>query len=391
MGLAAEASGSNNWAVSGARSATGSPLIAGDPHLPPSMPGIWYEIELRHGERFVRGASLPGMPGVYMGQNNDVCWTITNVMGDVQDLFVERIEDEQLPLRGRLAAAAHGPRGDPGQGARRAGSCSRSASTHHGPIVNEALGADEAEPLALRWQTLDEPTAFAGHVRAAGHRLRPGAGGGARGPHLARLEHGLGRPPRLDRLQADRPPAAPPRRLPGPAEAGLDRRVRVGGDDPLRGAAGGDRPRERLPRHRQQPHRRRRLPAPHHQRVARRLPRQADRADAGRARSARPRRLRGDADRRPLAARAWRRRAGSRACTRAASASARRSSGCAAGTVASTPTPSPARSTRPSCCAWRARWRGRRSATATSASAGSTAPTTASPRTSPRPGAGTRT
>src|SRR6059058_5539171 len=61
IGLAAEASGSNNWAVSGARSATGSPLIAGDPHLPPSMPGIWFENELRHGDRFVRGASMPGM------------------------------------------------------------------------------------------------------------------------------------------------------------------------------------------------------------------------------------------------------------------------------------------------------------------------------------------
>ena len=34
--------------------------------------------------------------------------------------------------------------------------------THHGPLVNAALGADESEPLALRWQTLDQPTAFAG-------------------------------------------------------------------------------------------------------------------------------------------------------------------------------------------------------------------------------------
>ena len=70
---------------------TGSPLVAGDPHLPPSMPGIWFEIELRHGGRFVRGASLPGMPGIYMGQANDVAWTITHVMGDCQDLFIERI------------------------------------------------------------------------------------------------------------------------------------------------------------------------------------------------------------------------------------------------------------------------------------------------------------
>jgi penicillin amidase len=161
IGFAAEASGSNNWAVTGAHSATGAPLIAGDPHLPPSMPGIWYQVGLTVGGRFVRGASLPGMPGVYMGQNNDVCWTFTNVMADVQDLFVERIEDgrylfegewrplevvrEEIAVKGREQPEALEVR-----------------STHHGPIVNRALGADEAEPLALRWATLDEPTSFAG-------------------------------------------------------------------------------------------------------------------------------------------------------------------------------------------------------------------------------------
>ncbi|MDX6634965.1 MAG: penicillin amidase [Solirubrobacterales bacterium] len=159
LGLAAEASGSNNWAVSGSRSATGTPLIAGDPHLSPSMPGIWYEVSLRHGERFVRGASLPGMPGVYMGQNNDVCWTITNVMADVQDLFVERIdgdeylfEDEWRPLRRRQEEIVVKGRSEPVALEVRA--------THHGPIVNEALGADEGEPLALAWQALSESTAF---------------------------------------------------------------------------------------------------------------------------------------------------------------------------------------------------------------------------------------
>jgi len=160
MGLAAEASGSNNWAVSGALSATGSPLIAGDPHLPPSMPGIWYQVGLRHGDRFVRGASLPGLPGIYMGQNNDVCWTFTNVMADVQDLFVERIEgdsyyfeDEWRPLetvREEIAVKGSEPVD------------LEVRITHHGPIVNEALGADADEPLALSWQALREPTAFAG-------------------------------------------------------------------------------------------------------------------------------------------------------------------------------------------------------------------------------------
>ena len=161
IGLAPEASGSNNWAVSGERSATGSPLIAGDPHLPPSMPGIWYEVSLRQGERFVRGASMPGMPGVYMGQNNDVCWTFTNVMADTQDLFVERIEGDRYlfegewrPLRTVREEIAVKGREQP--------VLLEVRTTHHGPVVNEALGADEAEPLALAWQTLSEPTAFAG-------------------------------------------------------------------------------------------------------------------------------------------------------------------------------------------------------------------------------------
>jgi penicillin amidase len=161
MGLAAEASGSNNWAVSGARSATGSPLIAGDPHLPPSMPGIWYQVSLRHGGRFVRGASLPGIPGVQYGQNNDVCWTFTNVMADVQDLFVERIEgdsylfeDEWRPLQTVREEIRVKGREEP--------ELLDVRVTRHGPIVNAALGADDAEPLALSWVALSEPSAYAG-------------------------------------------------------------------------------------------------------------------------------------------------------------------------------------------------------------------------------------
>ncbi len=172
IGLAAEASGSNNWAVTGAHSATGQALMAGDPHLPQSMPGIWYQVGLTLGDRFVRGASLPGMPGVYMGQNNDVAWTFTNVMADVQDLFVERIEgdrylfeDEWRPLEiVREEIAVKG---------RDAPEVLDVRITHHGPIVNEALGADDAEPLALRWIALDRPTAFAGMFDLHGIRSGP--------------------------------------------------------------------------------------------------------------------------------------------------------------------------------------------------------------------------
>jgi penicillin amidase len=161
MGLAAEASGSNNWAVSGALSATGSPLIAGDPHLPPSMPGIWFELELRQGGRFVRGASLPGMPGIYMGQGNDVAWTITNVMGDTQDLFVERVEGERYLFEGEWRELET-VREEIVVKGRTEPHVLDVQVTHHGPIVNEALGADGAEPLALAWLSLHEATAFDG-------------------------------------------------------------------------------------------------------------------------------------------------------------------------------------------------------------------------------------
>jgi penicillin amidase len=161
IGMAAEASGSNNWAVSGDLTASGSPLIAGDPHLPPSMPGIWFQVGLKLGGRVVRGASPPGLPGIYMGQNDDVCWTFTNVMADVQDLFVERVdgdrylfEEEWRPLEIRSEEIAVKGRLEP--------EVLEVRCTHHGPIVNAALGADDAEPLALRWITLDAPTVSLG-------------------------------------------------------------------------------------------------------------------------------------------------------------------------------------------------------------------------------------
>ena len=161
LGMTVEASGSNNWAVSGSLSSTGGPLIAGDPHLSPGMPGIWHQISLQEGDRSVAGAAMAGMPGVYMGQNDDVVWTFTNTVADVQDLFIERVEGERYlfegnwrPLETRQESISVKGRKEPVRLEVRL--------THHGPIVNEALGADSAEPLALSWVTLDEPTAHRG-------------------------------------------------------------------------------------------------------------------------------------------------------------------------------------------------------------------------------------
>jgi penicillin amidase len=156
IGLAVEATGSNNWAVAGERSASGGPLIAGDPHLPPSMPGITYQVGLYLGDRFCRGGSLPGLPGVSFGQNNDVVWTFTNVMADVMDLFIERIGGPEYELGGErrpleVIKEEIGVKGQPDP------ETLIVARTHHGPIVNEALRADDSEPLALRFSALELP------------------------------------------------------------------------------------------------------------------------------------------------------------------------------------------------------------------------------------------
>jgi penicillin G amidase len=161
IGLTAEATGSNNWAVGASRSATGFPLMAGDPHLPPGMPGIVYQVGLYLDDRHCRGASLAGLPGVMMGQNNDVAWSFTNAMADVMDLFIERIDDgtyefegERVPLTVTEEEIRVRGRSEPERLVVR--------ETRHGPIVNEALGADGAEPLALRFAALD----FAGITEA---------------------------------------------------------------------------------------------------------------------------------------------------------------------------------------------------------------------------------
>jgi penicillin amidase len=170
LGLAVEASGSNNWAVTGSRSESGSPIVAGDPHLPPSMPGIWYQVALRCDGREARGASLPGTPGVWLGHNNDVAWTFTNAMADVQDLYVERIEgdryehagdwlelekvSEEIAVRGREPERLE------------------VRLTRHGPLVSDVLGADPAEPLSLRFSALEMPCVTTAQIET----LEPGSG-----------------------------------------------------------------------------------------------------------------------------------------------------------------------------------------------------------------------
>ncbi|HEY3264463.1 MAG TPA: penicillin acylase family protein, partial [Actinomycetota bacterium] len=86
--------GSNSWVVSGSRTASGRPLLANDPHLLVQQPAAWFELHLRAPGYEARGAALPFLPGILAGTTPHHAWGLTNVSGDVQDLYVERLNDE---------------------------------------------------------------------------------------------------------------------------------------------------------------------------------------------------------------------------------------------------------------------------------------------------------
>jgi penicillin amidase len=82
-------SASNEWAVDGRHSATGAPLLAGDPHLAFGFPGIWYLARIDMPGRMLAGATAPGVPFLVLGHNGKIAWTFTTTGADVQDIFFE--------------------------------------------------------------------------------------------------------------------------------------------------------------------------------------------------------------------------------------------------------------------------------------------------------------
>jgi penicillin amidase len=79
---------SNQWAVDATRSATGHSILANDPHLGLRVPNIFYRCELEWDTGVVRGASVPGLPGVLIGANNTLAWGATVSNADQSDWVV---------------------------------------------------------------------------------------------------------------------------------------------------------------------------------------------------------------------------------------------------------------------------------------------------------------
>ncbi len=162
---ATEGLGSNNWVLSGQRTATGAPLLANDMHLGMGVPSIWYENHLVAGDLNLTGVTLPGAAGIVAGHNGHVAWGFTNGFPDVQDLYVEHLRRTgdgrvQYEFKGQWLEARVLPEVIRVRG--KAPVVEEVVVTRHGPIVNGlAPGLAGEEPLALRWTALEPSTQLA--------------------------------------------------------------------------------------------------------------------------------------------------------------------------------------------------------------------------------------
>lgn len=147
--------GSNAWAVGGAHTASGKPLLCDDMHLEYSIPGIWYMVHLRAPGMDVAGVSLPGTPSVIVGHNQRIAWGVTNLHFDVQDLYIENFEagTSRYLYRGQWEQAREEREIIPVKGAQAVEM--PVWVTRHGPLLIN----DAKQHLALRWAAA-EPGSF---------------------------------------------------------------------------------------------------------------------------------------------------------------------------------------------------------------------------------------
>jgi penicillin amidase len=148
------AGGSNNWVVDGTKTVTGKPLLANDPHLQLTMPGIWYENHLVAPGYEVTGVSFAGAPAVVIGHNQEIAWGFTNAFPDVQDLYVEKPNPEnprEFEFQGKWEAATI-LREEIRVKGRKEPHLEEVVITRHGPILNRVVAISPASaPIALRW------------------------------------------------------------------------------------------------------------------------------------------------------------------------------------------------------------------------------------------------
>src|SRR2546428_10944395 len=149
---------SNNWVVSGKRATSGKPLLANDPHIPASAPGIWLQTELIAPGLHVAGVTFPGAPGIVLGHNERIACAATNLGPDVQHVYIEKLDKNNptrylTPSGWRDAVVRHEQikvRKSPTDPSTETQTFDVTV-TRHGPIVLEK----DLTRYALRWPALD--------------------------------------------------------------------------------------------------------------------------------------------------------------------------------------------------------------------------------------------
>lgn len=145
---------SNNWVVSGAHTTTGKPFLANDPHLGLGIPSLWHTVHLESPNLEAIGASLPGIPAIVIGHNNQITWGLSNAQVDVQDVYalVEAIPGEAYFYQGQILPYEFRDETIKVRGGQDIVISVRESV--YGPVISDALGIEQ--PLALRWVSLDE-------------------------------------------------------------------------------------------------------------------------------------------------------------------------------------------------------------------------------------------
>lgn len=159
-GLEGQGYNSNSWAVDGAKSLSGKPLLANDPHLPMGLPPFWHLVHLEGGAYHVAGASLPCLPGVLIGRNQRIAWGLTATMADDAELYREALhpdggsysfKGQWRPLKMRAEEIRVKGEGGPRRFTIR--------FVPHGemdcPLISDLLSNEGEEGLSLRWTGLE--------------------------------------------------------------------------------------------------------------------------------------------------------------------------------------------------------------------------------------------
>ena len=151
--------GSNAWVISGSRSQSGKPLLAGDPHIRFSVPSVWYEAQLSAPGFELYGHHQALVPFAFLGHNLDFGWSLTMFQNDDLDLIAEKVNPDnanQVWYRGQWTDMVVSEQQINVKGQSPVTLTLRQSP--HGPIVNDALGTAAGKtPIAMWWAFLETP------------------------------------------------------------------------------------------------------------------------------------------------------------------------------------------------------------------------------------------